>query len=206
MTLPYAVIIAGGEGRRLGGVSKADLRIGGVRLLDRVIAAIGPVARPMLVSTGPAGRVIALEEGCIAVADLDAPCSGPLAGLVAAVDWLGRHGVDDGLLVSAAVDTPFLPPDFVARMCDAIGSSPAAFAAWGDDFYPPNAVWLIETLRALPPRIIEGTGPVSLKALQLELGARRVDWRDSGDNPFANINTPADLLALQQKAGDGGGP
>lgn len=205
MSLPHAVIIAGGEGRRLGGVSKADLRIDGVRLLDRVIAAMGPVARPLLVSTGPAGRVIALDEGCVAVADLDVPCAGPLAGLVAAVDWLGRHGVGDGLLVSAAVDTPFLPPDFVARMCDALGSSPTAFAAWGDDFYPPNSVWRIESLRALPQRIVAGTGPASLKALQLELGARRVDWRDSGDNPFANINTPADLLALQRQSNSDGG-
>lgn len=201
MSVPHAVIIAGGEGQRLGGVRKAELRIGGVRQIDRVIGALGRVAAPILVSSGPAGRSIHVPSGCVAVADLDAPCGGPLAGLAAAVDWLGRAGIAEGLLVSAAVDTPFLPADFARRMSGALGAAAAAFAAWGDDFYPPNAIWRIEGLRALPSAVAAGTAPASLKALQRALEARRVDWtEDYASNPFGNINTVADLVALQRFA------
>ncbi|MFN4211385.1 MAG: NTP transferase domain-containing protein, partial [Devosia sp.] len=48
MTLPHAVIIAGGRGERLGGVRKADLRLGGRRLVDRVADELGPLASPLM--------------------------------------------------------------------------------------------------------------------------------------------------------------
>ena len=201
MSLIHAVIIAGGEGQRLGGVRKVDLRIGGVRQLDRVVAALGAVARPILVSTGPEHRRIEVPADCAALPDLDAPHGGPLAGLAAAVDWLAGDGITQGLLVSVAVDTPFLPTDFVQRLEAALGEAPAAFAAWGDDFYPPNAIWRIEGLQHLPASVIADAAPASLKALQRQLGAVRVDWaEDDKANPFLNINTLADLLALQRIA------
>ena len=201
MSLTHAVIIAGGEGQRLGGVRKADLRIGGVRQIDRVVAALGPVARPILASTGPEHRRIDLPTDCSALPDLDARHGGPLAGLAAAVGRLAREGIAQGLLVSVAVDTPFLPTDFVQRLEAALGAAPAAFAASGDDFYPPNAIWRVESLQGLPASIIDGTAPNSLKALQRELGAVRVDWAESDKaNPFLNINTVADLIALQRIA------
>jgi molybdopterin-guanine dinucleotide biosynthesis protein A len=204
MNRPYAVIIAGGEGQRLGGVRKADLRIGGVRQIDRVIGALGPVRTPVLVAVGPAGRSLDLPADCVALPDMDADCAGPLAGLVAAVAGLAAAGIVEGSLVSAAVDTPFMPADFTARMMAALETAPAAFAAWGEDFYPPNAVWRIEALTALPDRAKAGTAPASLKALQRELGAQQIDWRLAGaDNPFRNINTVADLVALQRIAQGG---
>lgn len=201
MSQVHAVIIAGGEGQRLGGVRKADLRIGGMRQVDRVIAALGDVARPILLSSGPAARSVAVPAECVAVPDLDAPCVGPLAGLAAAISHLDRAGIGEGLLVSVAVDTPFLPEDFVQRMNAALGSASAAFAAWGEDFYPPNAIWRIESLRTLPRGVASGAAPGSLKALQHELGGRRVNWReDHTANPFRNINTMSDLVALQRIA------
>jgi molybdopterin-guanine dinucleotide biosynthesis protein A len=201
MSLVHAVIIAGGEGQRLGGVRKADLRIGGVRQIDRVVAALGAVARPILVSTGPENRRVEMPAGCAALPDLDAPHGGPLAGLAAAIDRLAREGITRGLLVSVAVDTPFLPGNFVQRLEAALGAAPAAFAAWEEDFYPPNAIWRIESLQHLPASIVANAAPASLKALQRELGALRVDWTEDAEaNPFLNINTVADLVTLQRIA------
>lgn len=200
MKLPHAVVIAGGEGLRLGHVRKADLRIGGVRQIDRVVTALGAVAAPILVANGRHGPHITLPPNCVAVPDLESPCAGPLAGLAAAVAALAKSGVTVGLLVSVAVDTPFLPTDFVRRMIDELGPAPTAFAAWGEDFYPPNAVWRIEALQHLP--LVPGgpEAPASLKALQRSLGAQRVDWVDMTTNPFANINTIDDLMASQRIA------
>jgi molybdopterin-guanine dinucleotide biosynthesis protein A len=195
------VIIAGGQGERLGGVRKADLRIGGTRQIDRVVAALDGVALPIVVAGGPHGQFIAMPPGCLAVADLESACAGPLAGLAAAVAQLAESGVTAGHLISVAVDTPFLPDDFVARLLAGMGDTAAAYAAWGEDFYPPNAAWRIEALQSLPSDIAGGKPPASLKALQRALGAQRVDWASGGaGNPFANINTLADLLALQRAA------
>ena len=196
MSRVHAVILAGGAGERLGGVRKADLRIGGRRLADRVAAALGDVAAPILFSTGPKPRPA--PAGMMAVPDLPAPLGGPLAGLAAAVAELQRRGIGDGLLVSVAVDTPFLPADFVTVMQDGLGEAPAAYASWGEAFYPPNAVWRIA---ALPEQVLAGRAPGSLKALHRALGSRAVDWTEGqAADPFANLNTLADLMALGRRA------
>ncbi|WP_186767204.1 molybdenum cofactor guanylyltransferase [Devosia ginsengisoli] len=200
MSLPHGVIIAGGRGERLGGVRKADLRIGGRRLVDRVAAALGPVAPPLMIAVGPEDDGRGRRDDAVAVIDLAAPVGGPLAGLAAAVAALEARGIGDGLLMSAAVDTPFLPDDFAAVMIEALGDAPAAFAGWGADFYPPNAIWRIAALADLPRQILAETAPRSLKGLQAAMGARRVDWsgRCAAD-PFLNVNTMADLLMLAKR-------
>ena len=201
MTLPHAVIIAGGQGIRLGGLRKADLRLGGRRQLDRVIAALGAVRHPIMVASGPPSQFLALPTTCVGVADRDSPCAGPLAGLVAAVAQLAESGITTGLLVSVAVDTGFLPEDFIPHMIAELGDAAGAYASWGEDFYPPNAIWRLEWLQHLPRAADSAEAPASLKALQHQLGARRVDWAGTtAANPFANINTLADLLTLQRIA------
>jgi molybdopterin-guanine dinucleotide biosynthesis protein A len=201
MTLPYAVIIAGGTGGRLGGVRKADLRIGGRRLVERVAQAMGAVQPPLLIATGPTDMALDIPAGAMAIRDLEAPVGGPLAGLAAAVETLLEMGIGDGLLLSAAVDTPFLPADFAAALCTGLGDGASACAGWGGQLYPPNAVWRIAALAGLPAAVRSGTAPHSLKALHHALGARLVDWSDRADaNPFANLNTLSDLIALGRRA------
>ena len=201
MNLPHAVIIAGGNGERLGGVRKATLRVGGVRLMDRMAGALGAVQQPLMIATGPGEDWLEVPPGAIAVPDLAAPVGGPLAGLAAAVECLRIRRIDEGLLVSVAGDTPFLPLNFVSMMREGLGEAPAALAGWGDQFYPPNAIWRIEALAGLPEQVRRGEAPHSLKALQQALGARLVDWRGrASTDPFANVNTVDDLLALGRLA------
>lgn len=197
MSVPHGVIIAGGRGERLGGVRKADLRLGGLRLVDRVAEALGPVEPPLMIAVGQEDDGRGRRDGAVAVTDLAAPAGGPLAGLAAAVSALQARGIGEGLLVSVAVDTPHLPQDFAAIMAADLGDAPAAFATWGADFYPPNAIWRLEALADLPRQVMAHTAPASLKALLAGLGAQEVDWhaRHAAD-PFRNVNTLADLLAL----------
>jgi molybdopterin-guanine dinucleotide biosynthesis protein A len=199
MTPIHAVILAGGQGQRLGGVRKAELRIGGVRLIDRVATALGPVESPLLVATGPEHP--APRGDFVGVADLTVPVGGPLAGVAAAVDWLANRGITEGLLVSVAVDTPFLPADFVARMQQALGAHDAAYASWGSEFYPPNALWRLPALQTLPERVRAGTAPKSLKALLSTGDAVACDWHAAAaPNPFENLNTLGDLVRLGRRA------
>jgi molybdopterin-guanine dinucleotide biosynthesis protein A len=197
MSAFHAVVLAGGEGRRLGGVRKADLRVGGAPLIDRVTRVLGGAERPLLISTGPLGREWPLPPGFKGVSDLARSGGGPMAGLVATVATLKSRGIVGGLLVSVAVDTPFLPSDFVPRLVDGLGPAPAAYACWNGSFYPTNAVWRLDAIHDLPER----QGEIgSLKSLHESLGAQRVAWDELPEDPFANVNTPQDLLAMEARA------
>jgi molybdopterin-guanine dinucleotide biosynthesis protein A len=203
MSLAFGVIIAGGAGQRLGGVRKAELRVGGVRLLERVAAAFGPVAAPLLVAIGPYRVPPQLPGAALAVPDLPAPLGGPLAGLAAAVAALQQRGVRSGVLVSAPVDTPLLPRGFAQHMATGLGGANAVYACHGQDFYPPVAAFRLEALQGLPGEVLAGQGPDSLRALHLCLGAQPLYWPAEKLNPFSNINTLGELLALEkQVAGD----
>lgn len=193
----YALIIAGGQGRRLGGVRKADIRIGGRRLIERVAERMEGAAHTRLVATGPLQEEWSLPQGWEQVRDLAGSGGGPLAGLVAGVAALRKQGVREGILVTAAVDTPFLPQDYASCLVEALGEAPVAFGAWGQSFYPPNAAWRLEAIAHLPDGIAEVQ---SLRRLQTMLGGKRVAWDEYEDNPFDNINTPEDLKAMEQRA------
>lgn len=195
-----SVIIAGGEGRRLGGVLKSELQIGGVRLIDRVAARLAGCS-PLLVLHGrheAAG--LSLPTKAIAVPDLESDYGGPLAGLAAAVEWLGAAGWS-GELVLSAVDTPFLPEDYAARLLAALAAAPAAMASAGGQPYPTNSAWRLAAISGLPEEVRAGTAPRSLKRLAERLGAVEVSWPigTKGD-PFANANTPEDLAQLEERA------
>ena len=203
-----AVILAGGEGTRLGGAVKANILLGGRTLLERVADVLLPEAAVVVVAHGRiAPEVLQLSPALTPVADLAGGLRGPLAGLAAAIGYVEANDPETVFLVSAAVDTPFLPPDFVERLvatAQATGAS-AVLARCAGQSYPTNALWRLSPLRRLPARALDGTAPVSLKQLAAELGALSVDWPAApGGDPFANVNTPADLAALEARVGRSG--
>lgn len=194
------VIIAGGEGRRLGGVAKSELAVGGVRLIERVAARLEGCGRLLVVHGRRPVDALTLPRGAIAVADLDTPYGGPLAGLAAAVDWLARAGLADDILLSV-VDAPFLPEDYAVRLLSVLAEAPAAIARHGGQPYPANSAWRFEAVAGLPGGVRAGAAPHSLKRLAAALGAVEVAWPDDGSgDPFANANTPEDLAALEARA------
>jgi Molybdopterin-guanine dinucleotide biosynthesis protein A len=190
----HALILAGGRGSRLGDVRKAGLRIGGRTLLARVAERMSGM--PLLISTGPRPEAT-LAEG-IALADQASAHNGPMAGIEAALRHLRDSAHEDDLLLTVAVDTPFLPADYRARMIAALDAgAPAAYAAWGSDIYPTNAIYRLSALHALAPANL----PDSPKRLLQNLGAVPVDWSAAcEDNPFANLNILADLVTLGRRA------
>lgn len=201
VTRVAAVILAGGRGERLGGVVKAGLVVAGRRLLDRVADALSS-ADEILVSHGridPDG--LGLAAGHIAVPDLDSDYGGPLAGLAGAVAWAQLQPDRPDILVLAPVDSPFLPPDYVPRLLAGLASSPAAIATYDGQPYPTSSAWSFDAVADLPRRVSEGTAPHSLRRLAASLGAAAVAFPAyAGGDPFANANTPDELLALQRRA------
>jgi molybdenum cofactor guanylyltransferase len=139
------------------------------------------------------------------VPDIPSEYAGPLAGVAAAIDWCNRAERPPDFLLTAAVDTPFLPADFAARMLEALGpDAPAVIARYDRQEYPTNALWRLSAIADLPARVADGTAPRSLRRLAEQVGASFLDWpaTPAGD-PFANVNTPADLAALEARASRG---
>ncbi len=198
-----AVILAGGKGERLGGVIKANLTIGGVRLVDRVTRAIaGSVSTILVAHGGVDPKALALQPGHIAIPDLASDYGGPMAGLAAAVAWCGAQPQSPEYLVSVAVDTPFFPDDFVSRALAAIGPDhPAMVARYGGQDYPTDAIWRLTSVGALPAQVLAQTAPRSLWRFAAELGAGPLNWPQTpAGDPFASANTPDDVRALEVRA------
>lgn len=195
-----AVILAGGKGRRLGGAIKANIDLGGQSLLRCVTQALGDLPSPVIVAHGPIDvDTLDLMPGHVAVPDLDADYGGPLAGLAAAVDYCVRAASQPLAIVSVAVDTPRVPSDFVSRLIAATRpDAPALLVRYDGQDYPTNGIWHLEAIRDLPRQLRAGTAPRSLRAFAAGIGAGTLEWPHaaSGD-PFASINTPADLAALR---------
>ncbi len=113
MQQPLGVILAGGQARRMGGGDKGLIRLGGQNLLDWVIERFAPqVADLALNANGDTGRFAGY--GLPVISDSITGFAGPLAGVLAGLDWAATQGADH--IVTAAADTPFLPPDLVPRL------------------------------------------------------------------------------------------
>jgi Molybdopterin-guanine dinucleotide biosynthesis protein A len=190
------LVLAGGSGSRLGTVRKWQLRLGGKMLIQRITEQFRNDAQQVLISARPDEEGIAPYGMCLP--DLDLPIAGPLAGLVAAMDHIGRKVDDDAVIVSVAVDTPFLPANYVSRLLAAVKKGHAAAqAGWRGNGYPTNAAWRLSALFEMQDRLIDGTEISSPRALLAALDAPLVDWsNEAEDDPFANINTLGDLIAL----------
>lgn len=194
MSRTFGLILAGGEGSRLGGVRKADLRIGGVRLLERVSRIFEAQVAELLIASGQEGTIG--PHACIL--DESTTRMGPLAGIRAAVRYLETRAGAGDMLVTAAVDAPFLPSDYIKRLSQAAAESGAAYAAWGDNIYPTNSAWRIGALRDALEETSESAGP---KSILRKLDAVAVDWTaGAATDPFSNLNTLDDLIALQRRA------
>jgi molybdopterin-guanine dinucleotide biosynthesis protein A len=196
------LILAGGEGARLGGAIKADLSIGGVRLLERVAAVLAGHG-PMLVSIGRHdAAALRLPEAALALPDPAGGRRGPLAGLAAAAAWCATQPEAPGVLVTAAVDTPFLPAGFVPKMVEALGEHDAVIASHAGQAYPTNAAWRTEALvRLLVPEVLAAEAGGGIKGFARSLRTRLLEWPASlGGDPFANLNTPEDREMLERRA------
>jgi molybdenum cofactor guanylyltransferase len=186
----FGVILAGGEGRRMGGVDKAFVPLAGRPLIARVLDRLEPQGdRGLISANGDAGRFA--RFGCPMVADdtPQGPLSGVLAALVAAAPMGATH------VVSTPVDTPFLPGDLVPQLLLAAEGSPEglAFAADTTGDHPATALWPVALAPALATFL--ATGEAKVTRFTASHGAAQAPFPDP--RAFLNLNTPEDLAAAE---------
>ena len=167
------VILAGGEGRRLGG-GKPQRLLGGETLLDRALRIARGWSGEVLVATRHGGD---LQD--------DPAVEGPLGGIAAALA-LG------GDVLTIPCDMPFLPDDLPARL---VSGAAATVAASGGRLHPVCALWRAEARGALPAWL--ATGRRSLIGFAEAVGYRAVEWPFDPIDPFFNINDEADLVQAE---------
>lgn len=189
MTLPV-VILAGGEGRRMGG-GKPQRLLGGCSLLDHALMTARRWSACIAVCVRSPGQVIPDTTRIL----LDAPdIAGPLAGLASALDWAADEGCDRVLVIPC--DMPFLPVDLAGRL--AANLTPgigAVMAASGGRRHPACALWRSSVRPLLTRQVHEGR--FSLMALAERAGMAAVTWPDTARDLFANLNSPEDLTAAE---------
>ncbi|RYH06888.1 molybdenum cofactor guanylyltransferase MobA [Tropicimonas sp. IMCC6043] len=198
------VILAGGQARRMGGGDKGLREIGGRTLLDHVIARLEPQAQPIaLNANGDPARFAAC--GLPVLADPVAGFVGPLAGILAGLDWAAGLGATH--VVSVAADTPFFPTDLVARLRGGLADAPIVLAATPDPErgrrrHPTFGLWPVALRDDLVRALESGTRKV-VQWTEAHAASEVVFDAPEGADPFFNVNTPADLEIARRRHDEG---
>ncbi len=181
-----ALILAGGGGRRMGGVDKGALLLGGRCLVDHLLARLAPQTDHILIS----GRHD-YGTGLPVIGDRDDGPLGPAAGLWAALHWIEENSLETDGFMSAPVDGPFIPDNLFARLSGGVGS---AIACDASGVQPAFAYWNCDALHAALSTAPENYG-FPLKALADSVHAERVMFDEA--DAFLNVNSPEDLARAE---------
>ena len=202
MKQPLGVILAGGLATRMGGGDKGLLALGDRPLLAHVIDRLAPqVAGLALNANGDPARFDGF--GLPVLADSIEGFAGPLAGVLAGLDWAAGQGGD--AIVTAAADTPFFPCDLVPRLLLATEgmAAPLALAATPDPErgrvrHPTFGLWPVALRDDLRAALQGGLRKVVLWTDRH--GGREALFAAGGTDPFFNVNTPDDIVEAERIA------
>jgi molybdenum cofactor guanylyltransferase len=197
---PLGLVLAGGLARRMGGGDKARIRIGGITILERVLARFQPqCAGTILNANGDPARFA--DTGLTVVPDSVPDFAGPLAGILAGLDWAAAHREDITDVASVPGDCPFLPADLVERLSAARAAAgvPLACARSGDWRHPVVGLWRV-ALRDDLRRALIGEDLRKIEIWTARHGIAVADWPDAPVDPFFNVNTPEDAATAERMA------
>jgi molybdopterin-guanine dinucleotide biosynthesis protein A len=184
----------------MGGGDKGLIRIGGATILERALARVGPQCAGLIINAnGDPARFA--RFGLPVVADDVEGFAGPLAGILAGLDWLAANEPAIGWLASVPGDCPFLPRDLVRRLHAArvAAGVPLACAKSGDWRHPVVGLWRVD-LRADLRRAVVAEGLRKIEVWTARHGVALAEWPADPVDPFFNVNTPEDAAQAQRFA------
>jgi len=186
------VILAGGQGRRMGGVDKGLQYLNGRPLVQWVLERLAPQVHTVLISANQNPERYA-EFGCAVLPDTIPDFAGPLAGLQAAL----AHAATP-LIATVPCDSPFLPADLVERLHAALQARHADLAVprTGDRAHRAFCLTRREMLPKLDAFLNSGERKVGL--WHASLNVVEVAFDDQAD-AFSNINTAEELAHCEQR-------
>jgi molybdopterin-guanine dinucleotide biosynthesis protein A len=192
------LLLAGGQSRRMGGGDKTLRVLDGVSLLERVIERLQPQVDALVLNAN--GNPARFAEFALpVVADSVPDFAGPLAGVLAGLDWAAAHRPDSTFIASVATDAPFLPADLVARLTAARQAAEAdlACASSAGRAHPVFGLWPLRLREDLRRAIVDdGIRKVDEWTARHRLVT--VPFAHSPIDPFFNANRPEDLEAAAE--------
>jgi molybdenum cofactor guanylyltransferase len=194
------LVLAGGLARRMGGGDKARIRVGGATILERVLACLKPQCTRLIINAnGDPARFN--DTGLPVVADSVPDFAGPLAGVLAGLDWAAANAPSNEWLVSAPGDCPFLPKNLVARLHEAraAAGTPLACARSGEWRHPVIALWPV-ALREDLRRALVDEDLHKIEIWTARHGVAIADWPVEPVDPFFNVNRPEDASRAEALA------
>ena len=194
------LVLAGGLARRMGGGDKARITIGGVTILERVLACLEPQCTNLVINAnGDPARFA--DTKLPVVADSVPDFAGPLAGILAGLDWAALHLPECEWVASVPADCPFLPNDLVARLhaARAAAGAPLSCARSGKWRHPVVGLWPL-ALRDDLRRALVAEGLRKIEIWTARHGVAIADWPAEPVDPFFNVNTPEDAAQAQAMA------
>jgi molybdopterin-guanine dinucleotide biosynthesis protein A len=202
-----AVVLAGGLARRMGGGDKPLRLLGGRPLLDHVLDRLRPqVAATILNANGDPARFAGYGLPVVPDGLPDHP--GPLAGVLAALDWAAAERPDLPWVLSVAGDGPFLPRDLAARLHAAreTAGTPLACARSAGQTHPPIGLWPTALREDLRAALLAGERKIDRWTARH--GIAHADWPAEPLDPFFNANAPEDLAEAERhlREAAAGGP
>jgi molybdenum cofactor guanylyltransferase len=194
------VLLAGGLARRMGGGDKPMRTIGGKTILQRVIARLKPQCDGLVLNAnGDPARFASF--GLPVIADDVADFPGPLAGILAALDWMAANRPEVRRVLSTAADCPFLPRDLVARLEQARATENAALAVAASDgqTHPVIGLWSVHLRDELRHALVkEDIRKIDRWTARYPLAT--VTWPVTPLDPFFNANTVEDIAEAERLA------
>ena len=198
----FGLVLAGGLARRMGGGDKALIRIGNETILSRTLSRLRPqVSGVVLNANGDPARFASF--GLPVVADSVPDFAGPLAGILAGLDWIAANRPETEWMVSVPGDCPFLPRDLVARLHAAriAEGKPLACAHSGDWRHPVVGLWQVGLREDLRHAItVEDLRKIEVWTARH--GIALAQWPDTPVDPFFNVNTPEDAAQANALVSD----
>jgi molybdenum cofactor guanylyltransferase len=191
------LILAGGRARRMRGEDKALLVLSGKPMLAHAIDRLAPQCRALVLNAnGDSTRFASFALPVIA--DERQDFAGPLAGLLAGLDYCARDLPEVTYVVSLPADTPFAPRDLVARLHEARRSFGAeiAVARSGDHEHHLAGLWPVTIANALR-NALHGEDARKVGSFAARFKLAHAEWPVAPFDPFFNVNTPEDLARAE---------
>ena len=184
----------------MGGGDKARIRVAGKTILERVLACLEPQCAAVILNAN-GDPVRFADTGLPVVADTVPGFAGPLAGILAGLDWTATHAPAIADVASVPGDCPFLPGDLVARLSAARQAAgvPLACARSGDWRHPVVGLWPVTLREDLRKAMVE-EDMRKIEAWTARHGVALADWPATPVDPFFNVNTPADAAEAERIA------
>jgi molybdenum cofactor guanylyltransferase len=196
------LVLAGGLARRMGGGDKALIKIGEATILERALDRLRPQCAGMIINAnGDPARFA--QTGLPVVPDSVAEFPGPLAGILAGLDWAAEHRPEVEWVASVPGDCPFLPGDLVARLHQARAEAdlPLACARSGEWRHPVVGLWPTALRHDLRTALV-ADGLRKIEVWTARHGVAVADWPAEPVDPFFNVNTPQDVAQAARIAAD----